>query len=171
MLGVLSNLYLIFIYKKTQLSDRSAFFFLVIDIFQLGILLYLTGGVNNPFVIFLLIPSVFSSSTLSFKTNFLLVFLTTILIILLTFYSLDLPGPISDHFHVSPFYHYSIPVSLIIALIFLNYFAMTFGIQSRSKKRSISKNGRSYGKGTRIIIFRWTGCSGSTLTWNTSFNN
>ena len=77
-LGILSNLYLIFIYKKTQLSDRSAFIFLVIDIFQLGVLLYLTGGVANPFVIFLLIPSVFSSSNLSFKTNSLLVFLTTL---------------------------------------------------------------------------------------------
>ena len=53
--GVLSNLYLIFIYKKTQLSDRSAFIFLVIDIFQLGALIYLTGGVANPFVIFLLL--------------------------------------------------------------------------------------------------------------------
>ena len=48
-LGILSNLYLTFIYTKTQLSDRSAFIFLVIDIFQLGVLLYLTGGVSNPF--------------------------------------------------------------------------------------------------------------------------
>ena len=137
--GILSNLYLIFIYKKTQLSDRSAFIFLVIDILQLGVLLYLTGGVNNPFVIFLLIPSVFSSSNLSFKTNFALVFLSTILIIFLTFYSEDLPGPISDHFHISPYYHYSIPIALIIALIFLNYFAMTFGIQSRLRKEALSK--------------------------------
>ena len=41
--GILSNLYLIFIYKKTQLSDRSAFLFLFIDILQLGTLLYLSG--------------------------------------------------------------------------------------------------------------------------------
>ena len=40
-LGILSNLFLIFIYQKTQLSDRSAFIFLVIDILQLGGLLYL----------------------------------------------------------------------------------------------------------------------------------
>jgi two-component system, sensor histidine kinase RegB len=138
-LGILSNLYLTFIYKKTQLSDRSAFLFLVTDILQLGILLYLTGGVNNPFVIFLLIPSVFSSTTLSFKTNFLLVFLTIILIILLTFYSENLPGPISNHFHINPYYHYSIPVSLVIASIFLNYFAMTFGTQSRLRKEALAK--------------------------------
>ena len=137
--GILSNLYLIFIYKKTQLSDRSAFLFLVIDIFQLGVLLYLTGGVANPFVIFLLIPSVFSSSNLSFITNSLLVFLSTAVIIFLTFYSVDLPSPLSDHFHVSPYYYYAIPVSLIIALIFLNYFAMTFGTQSRLRKEALSK--------------------------------
>jgi len=138
-LGILSNLYLVFIYKKTQLSDRSAFIFLVIDILQLGILLYLTGGVANPFVIFLLIPSIFSSSNLSFKTNFLLVLLTIITIFIITFYSLDLPSPISDHFHVSPYYFYSIPISLIIALIFLNYLAMSFGTQSRLRREAMAK--------------------------------
>ena len=137
--GILSNLYLLFIHKKTQLSDKSAFIFLVIDIFQLGVLLFLTGGVVNPFIIFLLIPSVFSSSNLSFKTNSLLVVLTTIIICTLTFYSLDLPKPIGDHFHVSPYYYYSIPISLIVALFFLNYFAMTFGNQSRLRKEALAK--------------------------------
>jgi two-component system sensor histidine kinase RegB len=138
-LGIISNFYLIFIYKKTQLSDRSALIFLVIDIFQLGVLLYLTGGVANPFVIFLLIPSVFSSSNLGFVTNFLFVFLTTVVIIILTFYSAGLPSPLSDHFQVSPYYYYSIPVALIIALVFLNYFAMTFGTQSRLRKEALAK--------------------------------
>ena len=138
-LGILSNLFLIFIYKKTQLSDRSAFIFLVIDILQLGALLYLTGGVANPFVIFLLIPSIFSSSNLSFVTNFLLVFLTIVIIFILTFYSLDLPSPISDHFHVDPYYFYSIPIALIIALIFLNYLAMSFGTQSRLRREALAK--------------------------------
>ena len=138
-LGILSNLYLIFVYKKSQLSDRSAFVFLIIDILQLGILLYLTGGIVNPFIIFILIPSVFSSSNLGFITNILLVILTTFIILLLTFYSKDLPSPLSDHFHVSPYYYYSIPISLIIALVFLNYFAMTFGIQSRLRKEALAK--------------------------------
>ena len=139
LLGVLSNFFLIFIYKKTQLSDRTAFIFLFIDIIQLSALLYLTGGIVNPFVIFLLIPSVFSSSNLSFKTNSLLVSLTAISIVILTFYSTDLPAPLSDHFHVSPYYYFSIPIALIIALFFLNYFAMTFGSQSRLRKDALSK--------------------------------
>ena len=137
--GILSNLYLVYIYKKVQLSDRSAFIFLVIDILQLGGLLFLTGGVTNPFVIFLIIPSVFSSSNLSFKTNSLLVLLTSFVIIFLTFYSMTLPSPLNEHFHVSIYYYYAIPIAMIIALIFLNYFAMTFGVQSRLRKEALSK--------------------------------
>ena len=137
--GILSNLYLILFNNKTQLSDGSAFFFLIIDILQLGILLFLTGGVTNPFIIFLIIPSVFASSNLSFKTNVLLVIFTTIIIVILTFYSSELPEPISDHFHVSSYYFFSIPISLIIALLFLNYFAITFGNQSRLRKEALAK--------------------------------
>ena len=137
--GAISNFYLIYVYKKTQLSDRSAFVFLFLDIIQLSTLLYLTGGIVNPFVIFLLIPSVFSSSNLSFKTNSLLVGLTGIAIIILTFYSKDLPSPLSEHYHVSPYYYFSIPIALIVALVFLNYFAMTFGSQSRLRKDALSK--------------------------------
>ena len=138
-LGVLSNFYLMFIYKKTQLSDRSAFIFLLIDILQLGTLIYLSGGIVNPFIIFIIIPSVFSSSNLSLKTNIVLVSLTTIIIVILTFYSKDLPSPLSDHFHVSPYYYYSIPIALVVALVFFNYFAMTFGTQSRLRKEALAK--------------------------------
>ena len=139
LLGVLSNLYLIFIYKKTQLSDRSAFVFLIIDILQLGILLYLSGGITNPFIIFLLIPSVFSSSNLGFKTNTLLVILTIILILFLTFHYENLPINLNSDFHNNHYFYYSIPTSLIIALVFLNYFAMTFGSQSRLRKEALGK--------------------------------
>ena len=138
-LGILSNLYLIFIYKKTQLSDRSAFLFLTFDILQLGFLLYLSGGVTNPFVIFLLIPSVFSSSNLSFRTNTLLVLLTITIIILLTFKHEQLPINLNSDFHNNHYFYYSIPLSLIIALVFLNYFAMTFGTQSRVRKEALAK--------------------------------
>jgi len=138
-IGILSNFYLILIYSKTQLSDRSALIFLMIDIFQLGSLIYLTGGIVNPFVIFLLIPSVFASSNLGIRTNLFLVITTILMIIFLTFYSEDLPAPLNNHFHVDPYYYYSIPIALIIALIFLNYFAIVFGSESRKRKEALSK--------------------------------
>ena len=138
-IGILSNLFLIFVYNKTQLSDKSALIFFIIDIFQLGFLIYLTGGITNPFIVFLLIPSVFASSNLGIRTNLLLVITTILTIIFLTFYSEELPSPLNNHFHVDPYYYYSIPISLIIALIFLNYFAIVFGNESRKRKEALSK--------------------------------
>ena len=138
-IGIIGNLYLVFIYKKTQLTDRSAFIHLFIDIIQLSGLIYLTGGVKNPFVIFLIIPSIFASSNLSFKTNSLLVLLTTLSILGLTFISKDLPIPLNDHFHVSNYYLYAIPLALIIALLFLNYFAIIFGAESKLRKDALNK--------------------------------
>ena len=137
--GILSNFYLIYIYKKTQISDRSALVFLLIDIFQLGTLIYLTGGILNPFIIFLIIPSIFASSNLGLRTNLLLITTTILTIIFLTFFSKDLPEPLNYHFHVSPYYIYSIPISLTIALIFLNLFAIIFGSESRLRKEALNK--------------------------------
>jgi len=139
LIGTLSNLYLIYINKNTQLLDKTAFLFLFIDIFQLGCLIYLTGGIANPFSIFLIIPSIFSSSNLGFKSNFLIVNITILIIIFLTFFNQPLPYPVNEHFHVDNYYYYSIPISLIVALIFLNYFALTFGKESRIRKEALNK--------------------------------
>ena len=139
LIGLLSNLYLIYINKSTQLSDKTAFLFLLIDILQLSCLIYLTGGITNPFSIFLIIPSIFSSLYLGSRSNILLVSITISLIIFLTFYNQPLPHPVSEHFHVDNYYYYSMPISLIIALVFLNYFALSFGKESRIKKEALNK--------------------------------
>jgi len=139
LIGILSNLYLIYINKNTQLLDKTSFFFLLIDILLLSGLIYLTGGIANPFSIFLIIPTIFSSSNLGFKSNLLLASITILIIICLTFFSQPLPYPVNEHFHVDSYYYYSIPISLIIALIFLNYFALIFGKESRIRKEALNK--------------------------------
>ena len=139
LIGIISNLYLISVYKKIQLTEKSASIFLVIDILQLGALVYLTGGITNPFIIFIIIPSIFASSNLSFKTNILLVIITILIIIFLTFISMELPKPLNEHFHVDPYYYYSIPIALIIALVFLSYFAIIFGTESRIREEALNK--------------------------------
>ena len=139
LIGVFSNLYLFFFYKGTYLSNKLSFLILNLDIYQLGFLLFLTGGVSNPFVIFLILPCVFSSTNLDIKTNFLLVSQTTLLIVLLTFFHFDLPWPLSESFVVSDYYYYSIPFSLFVGLIFLNYFGLKFGAEARIRKEALNK--------------------------------
>ena len=138
-LGILTNLVLIYFYQKNILSNRASFIFLLIDILQLSLLIYLTGGILNPFSIFLIIPSVFSSSNLDLKASLTLILSTVLAIIFLTFYHIELIYPETNKILVNNFYYYAIPTSLIIALIFLNYFAATFGRESRLRKEALDK--------------------------------
>ena len=137
-LGVLSNLYLTYFFKNNLLNSKPAFIFLTIDIIQLTLLLFLTGGVLNPFSVFLLIPSVFGSLRLNMKTNLTLVFFTIVSIITLTFFHQDLPYPLNQY-EFNDHYFYAIPTALIIALIFLNYFALIFGKESKLRKEALDK--------------------------------
>lgn len=139
LIGILSNLFLIYIYKKTQLSERSAFIFLIIDILQLTFLLYLTGGVANPFIIFLIIPSIFSSFNLGFRINVFIVVITSISILSLTFFYQPLPSPLNLTNSINEYIYYSIPLALISALIFMNYFALSFEDQTRLRKEALSR--------------------------------
>ena len=151
LIGIISNLYLIYINKNTQLADKPAFFFLLIDVLQLSLLIYLTGGIVNPFSIFLLIPTIFSSSNLGLRSNFLLVAITVLIIIILTFFYNPLPYPLNENFTIDLHYYFSIPVSLIIALMFLNYFALSFGTESRLRKEALNKMEEIMSKEHRLL--------------------
>ena len=136
--GVLSNFFLFYFFKKNQLQENISLVFLILDILQLSFLLYLTGGTINPFSIFLIIPSIFASNSLSIKTNILLIFLTISSIVLLTFFHNELPSPLNQYiFNI--YFYYSVPIALIVALIFLSFFALTFGNESKIRKDALDK--------------------------------
>ncbi len=138
LLGVISNIFLFYFFKKNQLSEKISLIFLILDILQLSFLLYLTGGIINPFSIFLIIPSIFASNSINIKLNILLIIVTIISIILLTFFHQELPSPLNEYIF-NNYYYYSVPIALIIALIFLSFFAITFGNESKVRKDALDK--------------------------------
>lgn len=135
-LSILTNIYLQFFIKDNQINNSISSIYLGFDILQLGTLLYLTGGITNPFIVLLIVPSVFSSQYLKIKSSIFLVILTTITLILLTFYHEDLPSPGNLHFHAPDYYISAIPLSIVIGLIFLVYYGVKFGQENRFRKQA-----------------------------------
>ena len=139
LVGVLSNIYLQFKVKENQLNNFSSTIYLLYDLVQLAILLYLTGGITNPFTILLIIPAIVSSTFLTLRSTLNLSFTTIIVLVLLTLYHLPLPYSGDLHFHVPNYYLYAIPIAVIIGLIFLTYFGARFGIESRKRTEALNK--------------------------------
>ena len=135
----LTNLFLIFKIKENQLNDVYSTIFLTYDIFQLLILFFFTGGITNPFIFLIIIPAVFSSQHLSIKSSIILVILTVFSLILLTFFHFELPNPDVLHFHTPKYYLYSIPIAIIIGLLFLVYFGLKFGTENRIRENAYNK--------------------------------
>ena len=137
LIGILTNVYLQYRIKATQLKDLYSSLFLIFDLFQLGLLLYLTGGIHNPFTFLLIIPAIVSSTFLSMGTTIILGLLTLAVLILITFFHLPLPGT-EEPLKFPEYYLIGIIISISIGLIFLSYFGIRFS--GETKKRSEALN-------------------------------
>ena len=128
-LGALTNFYLQFGFKKNQLNNFTSTFFLFYDLIQLSVLLYLTGGITNPFSVLLIIPAITSSTFLTLRSTINLSIITILILIILTLYHFYL-GRILSKFrinlnkHSHKFYRYinEIPTILLILIVFVVIF-------------------------------------------------
>ncbi len=138
-IGLVTNLFLQFKIKVNQLKDTYASLFLLYDLFQLSSLLYLTGGILNPFVILMIIPTIVSSTFLSMGTTIILGVITSFLLFLLSYTYLPLPGIDENIFDVPNFYKQGILISILIGLIFLSYFGIRFSGETKKRSEALNK--------------------------------
>ena len=138
-IGLLTNLYLQFGIRINQLKDFYAAIFLVFDLIQLSTLLYLTGGIFNPFCFLLIIPAIVSSTFLSMGTTIILGVITSLLLLTLSFFHLPLPGEEMNLLHFPDFYKIGIVISIFIGLIFLSYFGIRFAGETKKRSEALNK--------------------------------
>ena len=75
----------------TRLGEREAALFLGYDLLQLGLLLYLTGGLQNPFSILILAPVTVAATVLSLRPVIALAVFAVAMITLLALWHVPLP--------------------------------------------------------------------------------
>ena len=138
-IGLLTNLFLQFKVKVNQLKDSYASLFLLYDSFQLSSLLYLTGGILNPFSILMIIPTIVSSTFLSMGTTIILGIITSFLLLIISFTHLPLPGLDPNIFAVPNYYTIGILISILIGLIFLSYFGIRFAGETKKRSEALNK--------------------------------
>jgi len=137
--SILTNLYLQFKIRDNQVGNSISTAYLSFDIIQLGLLFFLTGGITNPFIFLIIVPAVFSSQYLDIKSNIIQVVLIILILSILSFFYQDLPHPGELHFHAPNYYLYGIPISITIGLVFLVYFGVKFGQETRIRKKAYDK--------------------------------
>ncbi|MDC0057244.1 ActS/PrrB/RegB family redox-sensitive histidine kinase [Alphaproteobacteria bacterium] len=115
---------------NNYLSDKEAFYFLLFDTLQLGILLYFTGGIYNPFSLLLIAPLIISASYLPIVFSIILSLLSIIIVILISYFYIPINW--NDSFKVPDIFIYGLSLSLIISLIFIAIYVYLLASSSRN---------------------------------------
>ena len=137
LLSVIVNFYSYYEERKNKyISNVKAFLFLLFDTLQLGFLLFLTGGIINPFSILILAPVITSASYLPALMTVILSTISIIIIILLNFYFI--PLYLGPEFYLPEIYSFGLVASLIITVIFIAIYAYLFASSSRKISNALS---------------------------------
>jgi len=136
-LSVVVNFYSYYQERKNKyISNTKAFSYLLFDTLQLGFLLFLTGGIINPFSILILAPVITSASYLPALMTVILSTISIIIIIILNFNFIPLDfGP---KFFLPNLYSFGLVAALIITVIFIAIYAYLFASSSRKISNALS---------------------------------
>ncbi|MCG6903694.1 MAG: ActS/PrrB/RegB family redox-sensitive histidine kinase [Rhodobacter sp.] len=89
--SIIANLVAIFVYPENKrLSEGEVFLMLLFDISQLAVLLFLAGGLHNPFALLILAPVTISATALKARSTVLLGAVAIALITMLVFFHIPL---------------------------------------------------------------------------------
>lgn len=138
-LSVLLNLYLWWGYpRSTRISDRRAAFILAFDQVQLASLLYLTGGLGNPFAVLLLAPVLISATILRLPTTVALGVLVSVLISALALWHMPLPWAAAQPPAFPLVYRLGVWAALLVAIGFICTYAWNVAHESRNLANALA---------------------------------
>jgi two-component system sensor histidine kinase RegB len=121
-----------------RLKSRYAFMMLGYDILQLGALLYLTGGLENPFAFLLVAPVTVSASTLPPRITVSLGGLAILVATLLTEYHLPLPWFHHLHFVLPLTYVFGIWTAVVLGILFIGFYSWRTAEEARRMAEALA---------------------------------
>ncbi|HEY5082333.1 MAG TPA: ActS/PrrB/RegB family redox-sensitive histidine kinase [Bauldia sp.] len=133
------NLFLRARYPATvRLGQWPAFAFLSYDVLQLGGLLYLTGGLENPFAILLLAPVIVSAAALAPRPTITLGLVVVATASVLALFHMRLPWYPAENMPLPLPYVGGVWIALVLACVFTGVYAFRVAEEARQLAKALN---------------------------------
>jgi two-component system, sensor histidine kinase RegB len=132
--------------RNHRLGDRAAMALLGYNIVQLAVLLFLTGGLQNPFTLLILAPVIISATALPPRYTFALVALAAVLATGLAMFSLPLPSADGKGLELPDYYTFGTWIGILIGLAFSSVYTWRVADEARELARALAA--------TEIVLVR-----------------
>lgn len=123
--------------SNTRLSDRGALLTLLFDTSQLAMLLYLTGGLNNPFAMLILAPATIAATALRTRATVFLGAVTIALVTILAIFHVPLATRSGVVLTVPAILGFGYWLALVIGVIFLGLYARRVASEIRMRSDAL----------------------------------
>jgi two-component system sensor histidine kinase RegB len=122
--SIVSNLVASLVFPATKrLSETENLAVVLFDLLQLGMLLYLTGGLNNPFSVLIVGPVIVSASSLSSRSTLFLGMTAIVIVTALARFHLDLRSEAGFVMQMPAIFLFGTWVAIVIGIVFLGVYS------------------------------------------------
>src|SRR5215468_12480092 len=132
-----------------RLGDRAAAVYLAYDLLQLGVLLYLTGGLHNPFAVLVLSPVIISATVLSRVSTMALSALALVIVIVLALVHLPLPWA-DQSFALAPLFIFGLTSGLALSVVFIAGYVFSVAEEARRMSGALAASYLALDRAQRV---------------------
>ena len=137
-LSVLVNLFLVMLFPENRrLSEVEAFLTLLFDLAQLAFLLFVTGGLTNPFALLVLAPVTISASVLRLRTTVVLGALAILVVSAAMFWYRPLRFDDGSALVIPRLFAFGFWLSIVIGILFLGLYSRRVATEMRSMSEAL----------------------------------
>ncbi|RLK03627.1 sensor histidine kinase RegB [Ruegeria conchae] len=137
--SVMGNLTAILLFPENKrLSEFENFLMVLFDLLQLSILLYLTGGLNNPFALLLIGPVTISANVMSTRSTLIIGSVAVILTTLLAQFHLPLRTNLGLVLDIPDILLFGNWAAIIIAIVFIGAYSHRISSEVQSMSEALS---------------------------------
>ena len=123
-LSALANIISSFFYPESKrLRELENVFMILFDLFQLAFLLFLTGGLNNPFSFLLIAPVVVSAAALKKRSTVIIGSAAVLIVTLLSYYYLPLENISGDTLTIPDIFLFGNWIAISTGIVFLAFYS------------------------------------------------
>lgn len=137
--SVVGNLIAIFAFPENKrLTEFENFLMVLFDLLQLAFLLYLTGGLHNPFALLLLGPVMISANVMGLRSTLFIGGTAIILVTILAEFHLPLRTEMGFILRIPDIFVFGNWVAIIIAIVFLGAYSHRISSEVQSMSEALS---------------------------------
>ncbi len=137
--SVVANLIAIFAFPENKrLSEHENFLMVTFDLLQLGFLLFLTGGLNNPFSLLLLGPVIISANVMGLRSTLIIGGTAIVLVSLLAEFFLPLRTAQGFILRIPDVFLFGNWAAMVIATVFIGAYSLRISAEIQSMSDAVA---------------------------------